>query len=78
MTRRGLGSGRRSQASPVSFACSSGVNLLDKPQTMRLDSSRCAVTMIASNTSLAGTTSSEIGRPSFSAAATAAVNSSCS
>ena len=33
---RGLGSGRRSQASPVSLACSSAVSLLERPQTMRL------------------------------------------
>ncbi len=54
---RGRGSGRRSQASPVSLACSSAVSLLERPQITRVESSRCAVTMIASNTSVAGTTS---------------------
>ena len=49
---RGRGSGRRSHASPVSLACSSAVSLLESPQTTRLESSRCAVTMMASNTSV--------------------------
>ena len=68
----------RSQASPVSLDCSSAVSLFESPQITRLESRRCAVTMMASNTSVAGTTSREIGLPSFSATATAAVKSSCS
>jgi hypothetical protein len=34
---------QRSQASPVSLPCSSTVSLLERPQTMREDSSLCAV-----------------------------------
>ncbi len=40
-TMLGRGSGSRSQASPVSLPCSSSVSLLERPQTMREDSSRC-------------------------------------
>jgi hypothetical protein len=46
----------RSQASPVSLACSSADNLFESPQMTRTESNRCAVTIIASKTSVAGTT----------------------
>jgi hypothetical protein len=45
---------------------------------MRPDASLCAVTMMASKTSVPGTTSSDTGLPSFSATDTTAVNNSCS
>src|ERR1017187_3730832 len=43
MVSLGLGSGRRSHASPVNLACSSALSLVDKPVTTREDSNRCAV-----------------------------------
>src|SRR5271169_5009794 len=75
---RGRGSGSRSQASPVSWPCSSAVSLLDRPQKMTDECRRCAVATMLSNTSLVGTTTRETCLPSFSATATTDVNNSCS
>jgi len=70
--------GSRSQASPIRRACSRGGITEESPATTSVESSRAAVSTMASNTLEDGTTSRCSFLPAFSARATTRLNSFCS